>query len=316
MPYPERLPSQEVLWPLAEALRRRFFQRTDLYAKQLEDGRYLCIRHPLRTEDIVAHLAGKITLGTYLLDSKSRARFLVLDADDDEQWQALLHAAEHLDGKTPFCYREQSRRGGHLWLFFDCPLPGAAVRTFGASILNSFQLSGIELFPKQASLQGGVGSLIRLPFGIHRRSTQRYGFVDMDGHPLAPTLREQILLLSAPRTVPNGLLAHYQDSSKQHKRSSVSVPSERAEGPVSERVKAAVSVLEFVGRYVELSDNGTGLCPFHDDHAASFAVNDEENYWHCFACQTGGSIIDFWMRSRRCSFKQALRELADMLLAN
>ncbi len=63
-----------------------------------------------------------------------------------------------------------------------------------------------------------------------------------------------------------------------------------------------------------LSPAGRGRCPFHDDQVASFGVNDAENFWHCFACNRGGSIIDFWMEWRECDFKTALKELAGMLL--
>jgi DNA primase len=83
---------------------------------------------------------------------------------------------------------------------------------------------------------------------------------------------------------------------------------------VSERIKAAVSVRQFVSQYVELSEDGKGLCPFHDDQVSSFSVDDERNYWHCFACGTGGSIIDFWMQWRQCNFKAVISELAAMLL--
>lgn len=71
---------------------------------------------------------------------------------------------------------------------------------------------------------------------------------------------------------------------------------------------------QFVTRYVPLSEKGRGLCPFHDDQASSFAVNDEGNYWSCFAGCGGGSIIDFWMRRQNCDFQTAIRELATMLL--
>ena len=64
---------------------------------------------------------------------------------------------------------------------------------------------------------------------------------------------------------------------------------------VSDRIKAAVSCREFVRQYVELDSRGPGRCPFHDDQVASFSVNREENYWHCFAGCGAGSIIDFYM---------------------
>jgi hypothetical protein len=57
--------------------------------------------------------------------------------------------------------------------------------------------------------------------------------------------------------------------------------------------------LEFVSQYVDLKPTARGaigLCPFHDDHHPSFGVNDEGNYWHCFAGCGGGSVIDFWMK--------------------
>ena len=73
---------------------------------------------------------------------------------------------------------------------------------------------------------------------------------------------------------------------------------------------------KFLRRYVELSPQGRTVCPFHDDTVASLSVNEEENYWYCFGCEKGGSIIDFWMNWRGCDFHSAVAELADMLLPN
>jgi DNA primase len=84
---------------------------------------------------------------------------------------------------------------------------------------------------------------------------------------------------------------------------------------MAERIKSAISVRQFVSQYVELSQSGKGLCPFHDDHDPSFNVNDDENYWYCFACEEGGSIIDFWMRWQGCDFVTAINELSDILHA-
>jgi DNA primase len=78
-----------------------------------------------------------------------------------------------------------------------------------------------------------------------------------------------------------------------------------------------VTVLEFVSQYVKLKPTASGaigLCPFHDDHQPSFGVNEEGNYWHCFAGCGGGSVIDFWMRGKECDFAMAIRELVEMLL--
>ncbi len=86
---------------------------------------------------------------------------------------------------------------------------------------------------------------------------------------------------------------------------------------LSERIKASVTVLAFVGQYVDLKPTASGaigLCPFHDDHRPSFGVNTEENYWNCWASCGGGSVVDFWIKWRECDFATAIRELAEMLL--
>jgi DNA primase len=91
----------------------------------------------------------------------------------------------------------------------------------------------------------------------------------------------------------------------------------KARGTVPERIKASVTVLEFVSQYVDLkptASGAVGLCPFHDGHHPSFGVNSEGNYWQSFAGCGERSVIDFWMRWRKCDFTTAVRELAEMVL--
>jgi hypothetical protein len=71
----------------ALVLAQRFVQRWDLHAHQLDDGSYVCVHGPLNVGHLLGHLRGEITLGAYLLDQESRARFLVLDADDAQGLQ-------------------------------------------------------------------------------------------------------------------------------------------------------------------------------------------------------------------------------------
>jgi DNA primase len=78
-------------------------------------------------------------------------------------------------------------------------------------------------------------------------------------------------------------------------------------------IKEAIPVRQFVLRYVELSPSGKGLCPFHDDQMPSLHVNDDRNFWWCFACEKGGSVIDFYMALQDCDFPTAVAELGEML---
>ena len=68
--------SEEELARPASVLARRFIQRWDVYPQQLDDGRYVCIHEQLNVSLLYAHLSGEITLGTYLLNEASKARFI------------------------------------------------------------------------------------------------------------------------------------------------------------------------------------------------------------------------------------------------
>jgi hypothetical protein len=93
-------------------LAQRFVQRWGLHARQLDDGSYVCVHEPLNVGHLFAHLQGEITLGAYLLDQESRARFIVLGADDAQSWERLCHLATALADESVQAYPERSRRGG------------------------------------------------------------------------------------------------------------------------------------------------------------------------------------------------------------
>jgi hypothetical protein len=171
----ERLPVPDTeLSRPALVLAQRFVQRWDLHARQIDDGSYVCVHEPLNVGHLFAHLRGDITLGAYLLDRESRARFLVLDADDAQAWERLRHLARALADEDVPSYLEKSRRGGHLWLFLAQAMDGQEVRAFGQGLLAAHEIEGVELYPKQDRLADGPGSLIRMPFGVHRLTGLRY----------------------------------------------------------------------------------------------------------------------------------------------
>lgn len=296
--------------PLAET----FIQRWDIYPLQLDDGSYICNKKPLQMSHILSHLTGEITLGCYVLNKDSLAKFIVFDADDSSIWNCLIQMSTTLAQREIPSYLETSRRGGHLWIFFSKLLPGKTARAFGHRLLRLFELSEIELFPKQNELKTGPGSLVRLPFGVHRKTGERYGFITSDGQPLALQKEEQITILSNPHMVTDKAFRKIMHDPSFSEQKPVSTPVQESSEPLSSCIKNSITVDDFVRRYVELSPNGRGLCPFHDDQHESFAVNSEKNYWCCFAGCGGGSIIDFWMKYQNCDFKTAIHELASILL--
>ncbi len=82
------------------------------------------------------------------------------------------------------------------------------------------------------------------------------------------------------------------------------------------RLKREISVQRLVeGAGVKLHRHGKdllGLCPFHDDREPSLVVSPAKNLWHCLgACSSGGSVIDWVMRTEGVSFRHAVEILRE-----
>jgi hypothetical protein len=248
-------------------LGERFIQRWDVRAEQLANGGYVCIRKPLHQTHLVNHIRGKLTLGSYVLNEKRHARYTVFDADNDKEMDKLFVAQDRLEQKGIPSYMESSRRGSHLWFFFERAVSGEAALRFGEGLSVRFGLKS-EVFPK--TVRGDVGSLVRLPFGIHRKSGKRYPFVDEEGRMIAPTVKEQITLLYEANSVRLEDIRRYMELVPPLPR------------PYRES-RAKENVFDYISRFVELKPTrvgGVGHCPFHDDEHMSFSVNKQGNYWH------------------------------------
>jgi hypothetical protein len=291
---------EKEIWYLADRLTQTFIHRKDIYARQTPQGGYVCVHRPFTSGLMYQHLMGDFTLGTYLLDQESRAWFTVLDADDNIAGLAAMAAS--LEAQELPCYLETSRRGGHLWFFFREPVAGQIAHRFGLWCAHEYSLS-VEVYPKQEQLATGPGSLIRIPFGIHRKSGQRYGFIHPDGRSLG-TLREQAETLCDPLTVPVATLRHYQ---YQPERKSGYQP--HSSLPVDLKT---VPLVEIVSQYVDLrpvASGYIGLCPFHYDKVPSFGINTQGNFWHCFAGCGGGDLAHFYAKLKNITYTQAVEEL-------
>lgn len=83
-----------------------------------------------------------------------------------------------------------------------------------------------------------------------------------------------------------------------------------------DELRARADIVKIVGSYVTLKKNGhryVGLCPFHNETAPSFSVDEQKQVYHCFGCKAGGSVIQFIMEIERLSFQEAVAFLADQL---
>lgn len=155
---------------LAKLLGERFIQRRDVKAWQFPGGGYTPERTPITWGDIRGHLAGKRTMGHYLVDREGLCRFFCFDidlikeapldedfnfyprtefADPTSPHRSLLigdltHLAEGLarrinrtlDLRVAISY--SGNKGVHCYALFDSPEPAAIARAAAHGVLESF----------------------------------------------------------------------------------------------------------------------------------------------------------------------------------
>ncbi|MDP3064593.1 MAG: DEAD/DEAH box helicase family protein [Chloroflexota bacterium] len=144
---------------------------------------------PLTDEVLQGHLSGRQTIGVYPLLRDETCWFLAVDFDK-EHWQedvtAYLAACDRL--RVPAALeRSRSGNGGHVWVFFDAPVPAAQTRKLGCALLTlaigQRRQIGLDsydrLFPNQDTLpKGGFGNLIALPLQRTPRQAGNSVFLD------------------------------------------------------------------------------------------------------------------------------------------
>jgi len=74
-----------------------------------------------------------------------------------------------------------------------------------------------------------------------------------------------------------------------------------------------ISIVEIINSTIPLKKKGSnyfGLSPFKNEKTPSFSVNEEKKIFHCFSTGEHGNVIDFLIKVKGYSFKDALQELA------
>jgi tetratricopeptide (TPR) repeat protein len=188
-----------------------FSGRENVYARQWAgeggEGGYTPVREPLTAAAVKNHLLGNITVGVYPVRLDNTVTFFALDVDIRKAAlarartsvaearrvkEAAAREAERLCAAlselgVPALLEDSGYKGRHLWVFLEHPEDAAVVRQFGGLFLRAYPLESpdlqAEFFPKQATTAGGIGNLIKLPIGIHRRTGRRSRLLLPDGTP-------------------------------------------------------------------------------------------------------------------------------------
>ena len=83
-----------------------------------------------------------------------------------------------------------------------------------------------------------------------------------------------------------------------------------------DQVLDQTDIVDVIGRRLPLNKKGSnywGVCPFHDDHDPSMAVNQDKQFYYCFVCQASGNSITFLREYENLDFTDAVETLASSL---
>ena len=80
-----------------------------------------------------------------------------------------------------------------------------------------------------------------------------------------------------------------------------------------QELKQKNDIIEVIARYVALDKKGNthwACCPFHHEKTPSFAVNQADQFYHCFGCGVSGDVVKFVQEIESTDFMGAVRILA------
>ena len=172
--------------------------RTDTFAEQSFDGSYFRVASEISETLINNHIAGKVTIGAYCLNTENEVRNIVFDIDAhpdkaNNTPEALVQAQQKADqdlntlqkflDKVNIPYITEasgSEHSYHVWILV-MPVKAMIAKSFGNQIMKDAGIK-CEVFPKQASLSknSAYGNLVKLPFAVNKKSGKR-SMIQVDG---------------------------------------------------------------------------------------------------------------------------------------
>ena len=241
------------------------------------------------------HLEGEITIALYALNPATQCcKWVAIDADYKDSMEDLLKLQYYLLEDKVQAALEMSKRGGHLWIFFEKPLLARECRIYvydlalrmKVPVKGAGLVEGIEVFPKHDELkQGEFGNAIRGPLGIHRGAKRRFWFYGADY-----SLEKQIAYLNRLRKVHEEELRRCiagkslpTEFMGQRRNAHHGVPSFGSNGQEFRILEHISSRLRKVGR------NYFTRCPScaeagHDQSGDNLAVRiDDSRFYKCWA---------------------------------
>jgi len=244
---------------------------------------------PLKLSTVRAHLTGALTVGVYAIQPETQScKWIAIDADYTDALADLTKLREAFAADGIEALPESSRRGLHLWIFLEEPIPAAMCRLYvlniakelGVPIKKNGNDDGIEVFPRQDTIgEGEFGNAIRGPLGIHRTSGERYWFEGAE-----KTIDAQLQLLSKVKRVSKDQLEQLTAGLQP-----VDPPQPKfAPKPFLLDNRNITMVSVPLGRHRKSGKNYVAACPAcasrgNDRKAGHLSVlRDDPSVYHCF----------------------------------
>ena len=150
---------------------------------------YQPVKHPLTVELLEAHLKGDIVLGNYQLSKENTVTWVGWDIDSTVPATARHYVEQIIEAlrDIPHAVEFSGSKGYHVLVFLSSPMAADMAKTIVEFVRDSAGLpktgeSHVECFPKQARLSKNtpLGSLLKIPLGLHPRTHNRSKFVDIE----------------------------------------------------------------------------------------------------------------------------------------
>ncbi len=79
-------------------------------------------------------------------------------------------------------------------------------------------------------------------------------------------------------------------------------------------LKEKLNIIDVAGSYLTLDRRGAtywACCPFHHEKTPSFALNESDQYYHCFGCGESGDVVKLVQNMENVEFMDAVKILAE-----
>lgn len=248
----------------------------------------------LTLQTVRRHLAGEMTVGIYAINpTTQRSKWMAIDADYKTALEDLIKVQRQLQEDGIEAALEKSKRGGHLWMFFETAVLAREARIYIYHVAGKLAVQvkgvrladGIEIFPKQDRLKPEeFGNAIRAPLGVHWGAREsrgwRYWYYGADYK-----LEDQLAYLEGIKKVSEEHLQSMidgktvpQEFAQQARRAEI--PRYLKSSPAEFRILEYVEVRQQVGR------NWVTRCPScaaqgHDKSRDNLAISVEEPRKYC-----------------------------------